>query len=45
MIMIVDDSDVGREVIRKALEMNDYTPEEFGRTHPGGAVGKMLDQS
>jgi len=27
------------------LEMNGYTAEEFGRTHPGGAVGKMLDQS
>jgi D-arabinose 5-phosphate isomerase GutQ len=27
------------------LKMNGYTPEEFGRTHPGGAVGKMLGRS
>jgi arabinose-5-phosphate isomerase len=27
------------------LEMSGYTPEEFGQTHPGGAVGKILGQT
>ena len=35
-------SAVGDALCAVVLEVNGYTPAEFGQTHPGGAVGQQL---